>query len=284
MNHWRPRKRRHFGSTKQKKILYDCLILLAGVVALISIIHIVSYHGQKRNDQQSTEELNEIMEAATTIPIVEEPTAKPIITPTPTDMPSKLLVVAYEKKDNDARIEGIKALSEQHEDIIGWIKIEGMLDEAVVQRDNEYYLDHDATGKKNINGALFLDAIVDLSTRPYSLVIYGHNMRSGAKFGNLYKYEDERFLTSHRRISFDTIHEAGTYEIFAAGVFDTSELDIFFLNTLDVRRRMEMIEKVREIASVDTGIDVSLADQLLFLITCVDDDQDRRFVVAKRVE
>ena len=31
------------------------------------------------------------------------------------------------------------------------------LDEPVAQKDNDFFLDHDATGRRNVNGSLFLD-------------------------------------------------------------------------------------------------------------------------------
>ncbi len=68
-----------------------------------------------------------------------------------------------------------------------------LLDEPVMQRDETYYMDHDLLGKPNVNGALFLDSGISLKTRPYSLVIYGHNMKTGAMFGCLRNYENLAF-------------------------------------------------------------------------------------------
>ena len=64
------------------------------------------------------------------------------------------------------------------------------LDEPVVHKDNTFFLDHDAMGKRNANGAIFMDQGTSLLTRPYTILLYGHNMKTGAMFGNLRKYED----------------------------------------------------------------------------------------------
>ena len=45
-----------------------------------------------------------------------------------------------------------KALRKQNKDIVGWLSIAGLLDEAVTQRDEDYYMTHDALGKKNVSG------------------------------------------------------------------------------------------------------------------------------------
>ena len=71
-----------------------------------------------------------------------------------------------------------RKLRQQNGDIVGWLKIEGMLDEVVVQRDNAYYLARDYRGYHNVNGAIFLDESCALDTRPYTLILYGHNMRT----------------------------------------------------------------------------------------------------------
>ena len=293
MNQWRQRKFGRFGTVRQKRVVYNLLIVFAGLFLLFSVIHLINYYGQKDKDEKNTTDMLAIIESvepqnaiATTNPIPETPTPSIM----PTTIPASLELIRYndttisEQTANTERIEEIKALKERYEDIVGWITIDGVVNEAVVQRDNVFYLNHDASGNSNINGALFLDAIVDLSTRPYSMIIYGHNMRSGAKFGDLYKYENEEFFSSHSEIEFDTIYETGKYEVFAAGVFKISDFDIFFLNTLDVKDRMEMIKKIRNIAAIDSRKEVSPADQLLFLVTCVDDDSERRFVVARRIE
>lgn len=55
----------------------------------------------------------------------------------------------------------------------------------MVQRDNTYYLNRDYLGYHNDNGAIFLDMGCDLTGNPKALILYGHNMKTGAMFGNL---------------------------------------------------------------------------------------------------
>ena len=282
MNRW---IQRGFKRSRRRKRGIICIaVALAAILVIVSAIRIISYYEQKERDEKNTEEMRaEVtvtpeLAVISTAPAVETGESADDEQETEAEENGRLKKVEYTGVEDDRFI----TLRKKYSDFIGWLKIDGETDEPVVQRDNEFYLDHDAGGRKNINGALFLDAIVDLKTRPYSLIIYGHNMRSGAKFGNLYRYEEPSFFYSHSLITFDTIYENGIYEAFAAGTFKTDDIDIFFMNTLDVTERKLMIKSLRENAAVDTGADIGAADQLLFLITCVDNDTERRFVAAKR--
>ena len=168
------------------------------------------------------------------------------------------------------------------------MKDDKMLDEAVVQRDNVYYLDHDALGKQNVNGALFLDSGISLKTRPYTYIIYGHNMKSGAMFGNLRNYENRTFYHNDPFITFDMMYETGRYVIFAAGSVSVEErgrnyVDFYALRSANVPERQAAIEALIA-ASVHTyPIDVQVDDQLLVLVTCVEKDEYRRVVAARRI-
>ena len=184
--------------------------------------------------------------------------------------------------------ESFKDLRKQNADIVGWLTVGKMLDEAVVQRDNEFYMDHDVSLRANAAGAVFLDQIVSLRSRPYSLVLYGHNMRDGSRFGWLRKYEDPKFYRENLFIDFNTVYEEGRYVIFSEGTISTEEtdsnyLDFFDLDSLREDDRERAIGVLQAVSVHDSGIDVRTDDQLLVLVTCVDKDTDRRIVAARRV-
>lgn len=184
--------------------------------------------------------------------------------------------------------ESFKDLRKQNADIVGWLTVGKMLDEAVVQRDNEFYMNHDVSGRENAGGAVFLDQIVSLRSRPYSLVLYGHNMRDGSRFGWLRKYEDPKFYRENLFIDFNTVYEEGRYVVFSEGTISTEEadsnyLDFFDLDSLREDDRERAIGVLQAVSVHDSGIDVRTDDQLLVLVTCVDRDTDRRIVAARRI-
>ena len=53
-------------------------------------------------------------------------------------------------------------LQERNRDIIAWLKIDDELEEPVVQRDNVFYLTHNALQQESVTGALFLDEHLSL--------------------------------------------------------------------------------------------------------------------------
>ena len=58
----------------------------------------------------------------------------------------------------------IRELRKKSEYILGWIAMEGM-EEPVVRKDNTFFLTHDALGRRNSNGAIFMDERTSLLTR-----------------------------------------------------------------------------------------------------------------------
>lgn len=181
-----------------------------------------------------------------------------------------------------------RKLQESNRDIIGWLNISGTLDEAVVQRNNTYYLKRDYKGYHNNNGALFLDENCNLKSRPYTFLIYGHNMKTGAMFGCLHKYDSLTYYKSNPWITFDTLYETGKYIVFSAGSMSTEKgrknyLDFSLLNSSTISYREKGLDTIQKLSVFSGYLDVQPDDQLLILVTCSGDDTERRFVAARRV-
>jgi len=245
--------------------------------------------------QKGAQELRDVYYAETPAPTLAPaataakavPTAVPAITPIPAD-PSRLPAVYYPGNASARVRERFATLQRQNADIIGWLRIDDMLDEPVVQRDNEYYLRRDYRGYHNVNGAIFLDEDVKLRTRPYTVTLYGHNMKTGAMFGALRNYENIAYYKNNPFISFDSAYEDGRYVIFAITTFSTQArdrnfVDFYKLHSDTITWRQEMIERLKALSIYKTNVDVAPDDQLLLLVTCVDDDDERRVVAARRV-
>ena len=181
------------------------------------------------------------------------------------------------------------AARRKNPDIIGWLSAGGLLREPVVQRDNEYYLTHDAQDRRNDNGAIFLDVNADLTTRPYTLILYGHNMKSGAMFGCLRNYEYADFCQRHPILTFNTLYEEGRYVIFAVGevsdrVIDENYVDLFQLSTsMKITDRQCAIDSLEANAVHRLQVDVRPDDQLLLLVTCTDEAGEHRVIAARRL-
>lgn len=238
------------------------------------------------------------------------PTATPVPTPLPTvaaarpvqTMPAVQTAVPTASPDPYATLPPVSypnnryktvttrftRLQRQNRDIVGWLNVDGLLDTAVVQRDNEYYLRRDYLGYHNENGAIFLEEGISLDTRPYTLILYGHNMKTGAMFGSLRNLEDVGFYRKHAIVTFDSIYEDGRYVIFSVAEvsLQPSSRDyagFYRLNDCTRMEREDIIDDLIRLSVHTCPIDVNAEDQLLLLVTCVDDDAERRVVAARRV-
>ena len=179
-----------------------------------------------------------------------------------------------------------KALREKNGDIVGWLTVDGLIDTAVVQRDNAFYLTHDALGNRNINGAVFLEETIDLRTAPRTLILYGHNMKSGAMFACLRRYEDPAFYRANPFIRMDTLYEDGLYAVAAVAVISDKEgtgawVDLSRLCSSVTSWRREEIEKLMALSVFTRTVDAEPGDRLLLLITCAGDGDERRVVLAR---
>ena len=197
----------------------------------------------------------------------------------------RLKPVPYPSGGNSSRI---RELQSRNDEIVGWLKLDRMLEEAVVQRDNVFYMTHDVRKRKNSNGAIFLDAAVSLETRPYTLLLYGHNMKSGAMFGCLRNYENLDFYRQNCFLTFESEHEAGRYAVFAAGSIGIEEgqanyIDVFWMLSDRADERQRLIRALRENSEIQCGLEVLPEDQLILLVTCVDSQEQRRVVAARRL-
>lgn len=182
-------------------------------------------------------------------------------------------------------------IKKQYPDFVGWIYInDTQIDLPVMQTtDNAYYLDKDANGMEDVNGTLFLDCRDDFVKPSTNLIIYGHNMKSGAMFGGLKQYLEESYLSAHDRIEFDTIYEKQTYQIVAVCLSDVGDEGAYrYYNFIEAESDEDFnafLTNIRSCAVYDRTQDVTKSDKLLTLSTCNNYVEDGRlFVVAKKLQ
>ena len=289
----RPTRFRRFRWERLALIVFSTALIVFGLVKLIGYGR--DYTASRRTADTLRQAYREetpmetVSLAASPAPATPAPTIAPA-TPVPTASPvPRLEAAAYPNNPRLTVSSRFKALRKENKDIVGWLNIGDLLDEAVVQRDEVFYMDHDALCKKNVNGAIFLDSGISMKTRPYTLILYGHNMKTGAMFGCLRNFENVSFYRKNPFITFDSMYEESRYVIFAVGSVSTElyarhYVDFFSLISSDIQKRQAAIEALKA-ASVHTcTVDVRPEDQLLLLVTCVEKDEERRVVAARRIQ
>lgn len=171
----------------------------------------------------------------------------------------------------------------------GWIKVGNLADEPVVYRDNEFYLNHDFYQKKSSSGTVFVDVEnTDLENDKY-VIVYGHDLRDGSKFGSLKEYRNIEQLKNNIVIEWSSLYssEAEKYVVFS--VFDSSMLeenknyfDLRRFDEIDLDGTKKFIEEIRERSLYDIPVDVTAEDQIMVLVTCSYKHEDGRLLIFCR--
>ncbi len=288
------RGRDYYGSRPKPAavLLRRALVLALASVWLISAGKLTAYLMDYVSSANASRELREAYYAQ------EEPdaaaeTAAPSA-PAATSVPASPTAAVYlpqvQYPTNPSRVISSRfaKIRRQNSDIIGWLTIPDLIDEAVVQRDNEYYLRRDYRGYHNTNGAIFLEESCSLSSRPHTLILYGHNMKTGAMFGSLRSYETAAFYHNNPFITFDTMYEDGRYVIFAVATVsivptEWDYLDFAGLSSTRIASRQAALRQLRALSMYSGTVSVEASDQLLLLVTCKQDDSKRRVIAARRI-
>jgi sortase B len=189
-------------------------------------------------------------------------------------------------------------------DFVGWLKVDDTpIDLPILQAsDNKFYLEHDFWGNYDYTkvGCSFADCHVPITetSRPDNVVIYGHNIRTGAGLAKLTNYYPARygslnFYITHPIISFESLDGGKSQYVVFAGMFvntQTKHGDVF--NYYQIREFTSESLFYRYFEAVfdrsvfyNPDLDVQYGDDILTLSTCFypfGANVDTRFVVFAR--
>ena len=122
-------------------------------------------------------------------------------------------------------------------------------------KDNDYYLNHDAYGKHNYMGSIYLDYRVNIDSSK-KLLIYGHNSSNiDMPFKILEEFYDKDYYDNHKYVIFSVYVEPTDY----------SYMNINFNNDDEY---FDHLKKLKSKSMYDTGINISKDDEILILQTC----------------
>ena len=137
------------------------------------------------------------------------PTATPVTRTRLTQYPGNTLQVKDPSFD---------ALRQENRDVVGRLSIPGVLEETLVQRNNTFYLNHNARGQVGENnGAVFVDESCVLTVPPENLLVRGQANDAAKLLGPLLQYQTggRDFVAQHGIITCDTLYEKAQYVVFA---------------------------------------------------------------------
>ncbi|WP_248929231.1 class B sortase [Paenibacillus hamazuiensis] len=176
--------------------------------------------------------------------------------------------------------ERFERLLAMNSEMIGWIHVDGtQVDYPVLQhKDNDYYLNRDATGKKSIYGSIFMDYRLDIDQPQRNLVVYGHNMLDGSMFGSLLQFKNKDFFETYRNITFEIKGKRTDWDIFAVYTVDAREdtIDVSYENN---QAFLDALNRYRNKSFFSTEVIPQEDDEILTLVTCSNETDDTRLVM-----
>lgn len=228
----------------------------------------------------------ETADAAPTPELRQTETPLPAQTALPTPTPDVVRSTQYQRLGGEP-LEQMEKLHEQNHDLVAWVTIDGVLDEPVVYRDNRYYLTHDFYRNASSAGTIFLDEDHPMGERTQNLLLHGHNMKDGTKFGRLTQYEKSvEYLKEHPFIEFSSLWHQENYVVFSVMVvsLDTQSgrfIEYFAHPTFASDQEFEEYIRRTQLNSLyAVALDIQPSDALLTLSTCM--DEERLVILARR--
>lgn len=255
------------------------IVVVAGII-LLAVLGYVWISGNQ-SDENTNTNTNTVMESSQ----VENSESSKVLE---IEESSTESVIQEEEK---TILPNLAKLYEENDDMAGWISIEDtVIDYPVMYtpEDEEKYMYADFEGDFDPNGLPFIDDACSLDPESDNLIIYAHNMMSGAMFASLMDYEKEEYWEEHPIISFSTLYEEREYEVIAAfydRVYYKYE-DCFkfykFINAANEDEFEDAMRNYKEKALYDTGVTAEYGDNLITLVTCAYHIDNGRFVVVAR--
>ena len=264
-----------------KKIRLDkrIIILVTIVIAILAVLSVPLW----LRPEETPEETTVPTTAPTTAPATTQPTTTVATEPTtePTTAPTE-----------PTMLEDMEELYVKNPDFSSWLTIgDTEIDFAVMftPDDEEKYIYSNFEGKYDWNGLPFINKDCSFDPETKNILIYSHNKVGGGMFHELLEYEKEKYWQEHRYITFKTLYEERTYEVFAAfddKIYLKTDECFKFYEFIDPQTEEEFFEGIdyfKEKTPYDTGVEVEFDDRLLTLITCSYRGKMGRYVVVAKL-
>ena len=176
-----------------------------------------------------------------------------------------------------------------NEHVVGWLECGEDIALPIVYFDNEFYLSHDLYGNPDDAGTVFINEANVIWPADRNLLFHGHNMRSGAAFGNLDNFRDIEYLKQYPLISWRTIYDGEPMYYVPVALFDASmEADnaaYFDIGRIWFESDDEFLEFADSAIAksiFQLPFDVQADDMLITLVTCSYEYDNSRFIIIAR--
>ncbi len=283
---------------KSNKIISTILFFIAIGCLFVAAVLFFKHNMEDQLAHSAIESIQPSKDMAMTIegqPVeTQQPTPTPELTPTPSSTPETTPEPIPTPEPTPTPVANPYAENYlANEDMAAWLVIPGTnIDYPVMwtPKDENFYLYKDFNGKKNSNGCLILDTDSCMDPLTTNLIIHGHNMKSGAMFGNLTDYEDPDYYEDHKQIILYTEECQRNYEViavFRSQVFKKKDNVFKFYKFFQADTEEEFQDfytNIKKMSIYDTGVTAEFGDRFITLSTCVYHVENGRFVVVAKEE
>lgn len=182
----------------------------------------------------------------------------------------------------------MQSLLDQNADFVGLLTFGDDFSRYVCQADdNIYYMSHAFDQSENDAGMVFMDCENSILPRSQNLILYGHNMKDGSRFGELHHYEDVDYLLQYPTFTFSTLYETHSYTPFAVFITTTDTasdqyFDFAVTDFADEDAFNAYVNAVVERSEYYIPAAVTYGTNLLTLVTCDSDLEHGRLVIVLR--
>ncbi len=176
-------------------------------------------------------------------------------------------------------------LLKENADLVGLVRYGDITLYVCQGDDNNYYASHRFDGSEDPAGMIYMDFRCSIWPQSDNIILYGHNMRNGSRFGELKRYTRTDYLAKYPSVRFASLYEIYDYLPIAVFYTNTNPMESSYFDFVQVEFASEedfsrYIDKVRSMSVLKLTVDVAYGDHLLTLVTCSGDGIGGRLVVV----
>lgn len=264
---------------KKKKILPIIFITIFAGLFIYSMINIVRWNIDKRNNDKLTQEYQEESD----ITEVGDNNNTEIIKP---KEEIKIDDPYWDYIKMDMIDVDFKKLKKKNNDIVAWVQVNGTnINYPVVQaKNNSYYLNHSIDKSYNEAGWVFMD-YRNKSTNGKNTILYGHSRTDTTMFGSLVNIVKSSWIKdkNNRVIKMATEDELTLWQVFSVYTIKVTDdyIQTKFSNDKEYLKFLKMLKNRSE---YNFGVSLDETDQIVTLSTCYGSSNYRVVMHAKLIK
>ena len=244
---------------KKKIIFIKTLMIIFIIGIIVSLVNIVIWYFQNKENNDIKEELNNLIE---------------------------IVDINDDNPDNEYKI-NFKELKEKNSDTVAYLSVNNTNINYVVVKgnDNSYYLKHNFNKNYNRSGWIFMDYHNKFDGTDKNTVIYGHNTRDGSMFGTLRNVIKNNWYSNKENHIITLVSENETiyYQVFSTY---SIKVEDYYINTKfkDDNEFDKFVKTLKKRSVYDYKVEVNGSDSILTLSTCTGNGTKRMVLHAKKID